>query len=105
MTPGAKKGNAELHMVESVLCKSLISQASALEKVAAIKEKCSGDTRGSFYEAFELLADSFDYIFIGGTRKCVETIFHHLSITTMNICHLKLLLKMVCYLALLWKVS
>ena len=75
MTPGAKKGNAELHMVVSVLCKSLISQASALEKIAAIKEKCSRDMYGSFNEAFELLADSFDYIFFGGARKCVETIF------------------------------
>ena len=100
MTPGAKKDNDELHMVESVLYKSLISQASALEKIAAIEEKCSGDMRGSFNVAFGLLADSFDYIFFGGARKCVETIFHHLSMTTMNICLLELLLKMVCYLAL-----
>ena len=57
--------------------------------------------RGSFNEVFELLADSFDYIFFGGARKCVETIFRHLSMTTLNICHQELLLKMVCYLALM----
>ena len=58
MTPGSKKANAELHMSESAWCKSLIAPSSALEKLAAIKDKCSKDMRGSFNAVFGLLADS-----------------------------------------------
>ena len=68
MTPGAKKCNAELHMVESVLCKSLISQASALEKLAATKVKCGKDMRGSFNAVSGLQADSIEYSCFGRAR-------------------------------------
>ena len=68
MTPGSKKANAELHMVESAWCKSLIAQSSALEKLAAIKDKCSKDMRGSFNAVFGLLADSIEYSCFGRAR-------------------------------------
>ena len=49
-------------------CKSLISQASALEKLAATKVKCGKDMRGSINAVSGLQADSIEYSCFGRAR-------------------------------------
>jgi hypothetical protein len=61
MTPGSQKTNADLSVVESACCKAVISQATALEKLAKMKEKCGKEMHNSFNEVFALLAEGIEF--------------------------------------------
>ena len=61
MTPPAKRLNGDLQLVESALCKGLISQASVMDKLVQLKAETPKEFRGKFNDIFSLLADSVEF--------------------------------------------
>ena len=60
MTPSIKRVNGELQLVEAALCKSLTSQAAALEKLLQTKSKAPKELKSQFNQVFSLIADSVE---------------------------------------------
>jgi hypothetical protein len=68
MTPSAKRANGDLHSVETAWCKTITSQALALEELASLKELAPKNMKTKFNQVISNLASAVEFSCFGRAK-------------------------------------